>query len=122
VVAYNRDGYLGYIAEALRAELKDRGIYDAASSEVISGRLDFIEFTSADLSLSLRQRAHWTIDATVSIGAKSMPLSATYEFYLSNAHANIACQEIADAYPYAVRALFRKLFESSFVMQNDLSP
>ncbi|MGH8491879.1 MAG: hypothetical protein ACRERR_02055 [Moraxellaceae bacterium] len=98
-----------YVEGALRQELSNRNMYAAGSPSALSIVLNELDFRSTEMELSFSQRARWVVSMSIRLPDKSFELKSNYDFMLSHAHSNIACREVANALPLALRDSLQKL-------------
>lgn len=95
-----------YIEKAFIDELKLAGAYDPASSMVMSGRLDEVDFSSGMTD------GNWTFTLAISNGRnESFSTKSTFGFSGSFV-ADRACQEVAQAFAPAVQKLIGDVVQS----------
>ena len=100
--------YEAYVRKALVDELKVSGILNENGKNVISGRLNSLEFSS---SKGLTNGV-WKIDLTLSSSnGKTMTVQESYEFK-SGFDAGTACKQTADAFMPAVQNLVLTIVSS----------
>lgn len=94
-----------YIQEALVDELKIAKLYDAASSHRLTARLNSIDFGSA------MSGGSWDIKSTFSAeSVEPFTVSINYPFESSYVAAT-ACQQVAQALPFATQKLINELIK-----------
>jgi hypothetical protein len=107
-----------YIEEAMSSEVRLSGLYDENSSNKIEGKLDLIDFSSNIGS------GKWMINMSIS-GPNIAPyrVETVYSFS-TNFIANLACEQVAQAFPIAVKNVVTEIishpnFKSAFHKNKD---
>ena len=96
--------YEAYIQNALTTELKLAGIYAPESPVKLQAKLENIKFDSA---IGIGK---WVIDLTLSAnGVDQFKVNSTYHFS-TNWIGDIACQQVATAFPAATQDLIAQIF------------